>query len=309
LNYAIRIATELGFVAVDRERLTGQHLCPAAGLKIGPIAARSSMRNARRTITIGAAATVAVLSFAGGIYFAANYGSAPKLAGGIAKAAGIAQKDVDQSTSDQQTAEGNFKAASDAVRIFGKTDAEIDQVVANAQGRFHLLVPSPITGRITCAQAAPGLLTQPGNAPAPYSVADVSTMWMLANVIETDIAAYKLGQEVEVRRGPIPTPGLQGDITVVGVDHRSEQPSAAGPLGNRRSPASAAPGNVRELRHSHRRSRALACGAARERVVREGDGTMTVWVTTDSRHFTKRTGQDRPAAGWLGPDPRGPSAR
>jgi cobalt-zinc-cadmium efflux system membrane fusion protein len=24
-------------------------------------------------------------------------------------------------------------------------------------------------------------------------------------------------------------------------------------------------------------------------VVREGDGTMTVWVTGDSRHFTKRT--------------------
>jgi cobalt-zinc-cadmium efflux system membrane fusion protein len=24
-------------------------------------------------------------------------------------------------------------------------------------------------------------------------------------------------------------------------------------------------------------------------VVREGDGTMTVWVTKDSRHFTKRT--------------------
>ena len=24
-------------------------------------------------------------------------------------------------------------------------------------------------------------------------------------------------------------------------------------------------------------------------VVREGDGTMTVWVTTDRRHFTKRT--------------------
>jgi cobalt-zinc-cadmium efflux system membrane fusion protein len=24
-------------------------------------------------------------------------------------------------------------------------------------------------------------------------------------------------------------------------------------------------------------------------VVREGDGTMTVWVTTDRRHFVKRT--------------------
>ena len=52
-----------------------------------------------------------------------------------------------------------------------------------------LLVPSPISGRIITRNAAPGSLTQPGNAPAPYSVADLSTMWMIANVIETDAPA------------------------------------------------------------------------------------------------------------------------
>src|ERR1700730_615495 len=39
----------------------------------------------------------------------------------LLKAGGSAQKDVDQSTSDEQTAEGNFKAARNSVRIFGKT--------------------------------------------------------------------------------------------------------------------------------------------------------------------------------------------
>ena len=47
----------------------------------------------------------------------------------LLKAGGSAQKDVDQATSDQQTAEGNFKAAKDAVRIFGKSDAEIEQIL------------------------------------------------------------------------------------------------------------------------------------------------------------------------------------
>src|SRR5580692_9590782 len=45
---------------------------------------------------------------------------------GLLKAGGSAQKDVDQATSDQQTAEGNFKAAKDSVRIFGKSDQEIE---------------------------------------------------------------------------------------------------------------------------------------------------------------------------------------
>src|SRR5262249_45160298 len=38
----------------------------------------------------------------------------------------VSQKDVEQAISDQQTAEGALRAARDAVRIFGKTDAEID---------------------------------------------------------------------------------------------------------------------------------------------------------------------------------------
>ena len=64
----------------------------------------------------------------------------------LLKAGGSAQKDVDQSTSDQQTAEGNFKAAKDAVRIFGKTDAEIEQILAQRKVDSTLFVPSPING-------------------------------------------------------------------------------------------------------------------------------------------------------------------
>src|SRR5271168_3720168 len=134
----------------------------------------------------------------------------------LLKAGGSAQKDVDQSTSDQQTAEGNFKAARDAVRIFGKTDAEIDQVVNMRKVDSTLFVPSPISGRIVARSAAPGFLTQPGVAPAPYSVADVSTMWMIANVIETDAPAYKLGQEVAVTVAAYPDKTFKGRITTLG---------------------------------------------------------------------------------------------
>ncbi len=42
------------------------------------------------------------------------------------KTLAVSQRDVDQATSDQQTAEGNLRAGRDAVRIFGKTDADID---------------------------------------------------------------------------------------------------------------------------------------------------------------------------------------
>src|SRR5271165_2180406 len=41
---------------------------------------------------------------------------------------GVSERELKQATSDQQTAEGALKAARDAVRVFGKTDAEIDQM-------------------------------------------------------------------------------------------------------------------------------------------------------------------------------------
>jgi cobalt-zinc-cadmium efflux system membrane fusion protein len=85
----------------------------------------------------------------------------------LLKAGGSAQKDVDQSTSDQQTAEGNFKAAKDSVRIFGKSDEEIEQILLARKVDSTLVVPSPISGRVVARNAAPGFLTQPGNAPAP----------------------------------------------------------------------------------------------------------------------------------------------
>jgi len=206
----------------------------------------------------------------------------------LLKAGGSAQKDVDQSTSDQQTAEGNFKAAKDAVRIFGKTEAEVEQILVDRRVDSTLVVPSPISGRVVARNAAPGFLTQPGVAPAPFTVADLSTMWMLANVIETDAPAYKLGQEVEVTVPAYPDKVFKGHVTALGA--------MIDPNTHRQLVRSEIDDPEHLLRSGMFASfvirvgnpvRSLAVPA--EGVVREGDGTMTVWSTKDSRRFTKRT--------------------
>ena len=206
----------------------------------------------------------------------------------LLRAGGSAQKDVDQATSDQQTAEGNFKAGKDAVRIFGKSDAEVEQILVDRKVDSTLVVPSPISGRVVARNAAPGFLTQPGVAPAPYTVADLSTMWMLANVIETDAPAYKLGQEVEVRVPAYPDKVFKGHVTALGamIDPNTHRQLVRSEIND--------PEHL--LRSGMFASfvirvgdpvRSLAVPA--EGVVREGDGTMTVWITKDSRRFTKRT--------------------
>jgi cobalt-zinc-cadmium efflux system membrane fusion protein len=206
---------------------------------------------------------------------------------GLLKSGGSAQKDVDQATSDQQTAEGNFKAAKDAVRIFGKADAEIDQILDSRKIESTLIVPSPISGRVVTRNAAPGFLTQPGTAPAPFSVADISTMWMIANVIETDAPAFKVGQLVEARVPAYPDKVFKGHVTVVG--------SIIDPNTRRQLVRSEIEDPEHLLRSGMYASFVIRVGdpvrslaVPEAGVVREGDGTMTVWTTRDNRHFVQR---------------------
>jgi membrane fusion protein, heavy metal efflux system len=369
------------------------------------------MGNGRRTITIGAAAAVALVSFGAGVYFAVYYGSAPKLESGVAKAVettaptkgradttpppdsvelsepqlklvnvaaveehefpiekgsvgsidfneelltqvftpyqgkiiglfakvgdevqkgqllftidspdllqacsnliaaagvlqltsrnltrlkmlyetrAISQKELEQAISDQQTAEGALRAARDAVRIFGKTDAEMDRMIAERHVDPTLVVPSPISGRITARNAAPGLLVQPANPPAPFTVADVSTMWMLANVAESDSPAFSVGQEVKVSVMAFPNRTFEGRISTVS--------SSVDPNTHRLLVRSEVADPKHELRAGMFATFVIRTGEPvrspaipLDGVVREGDGTMTAWVTADRRRFTKRT--------------------
>lgn len=206
----------------------------------------------------------------------------------LLKAGGSAQKDVDQATSDHQTAEANFKAAKDAVRIFGKTDAEIDQILAQRKVNSTLYVASPIAGTVIARNAAEGFLTQPGAAPAPYSVADLSTMWMVANVIETDAPSYHVGQEVQVRVPAYPHKIFEGHVTTVGsmIDPNTHRQLVRTEIADPDHLLRAGMFASFLIRLTDPvQSAAVPVDA----VVREGDGTMTAWVTTDRRRFTQRT--------------------
>jgi cobalt-zinc-cadmium efflux system membrane fusion protein len=199
----------------------------------------------------------------------------------------VSQREVEQATSDQQTAEGNLRAARDAVKLFGKSDADIDGIIANRNADSTLVIPSPISGRITARNAAPGLYIQPGVAPAPYVVADISTMWMLANVTEGDSPAFRVGQEVQVRLDAFPGRVFDGKITTIGatVDANTRRVLIRSEVKDPQH----------ELRSGMFADFVISVGAPAhspavpiDGTVREGDGTMTAWITADRRHFTRR---------------------
>ena len=200
---------------------------------------------------------------------------------------GVPQRELEQAVSDQQTAEGALKAARDAVLVFGKTDAEIDQMIASRKIDPALVVRSPIRGKITYKNAQPGFFVQPGNPPAPYSVADVSLKWMFANVPESESGFFRLGQPVAVRVLAYDGRVFKGKVSKIyeSVDPNTHRVTIRSDITD--------PEN--DLRPGMLANFVIRVDAPVEAtaipangVVREPDGTMGAWVTTDRKRFTER---------------------
>lgn len=200
----------------------------------------------------------------------------------------ISQRELEQATSDQQSAEAAHRAARNAVKIFGKTDDDITKAIETRQVDSSLVVVSPIAGRITARNAAPGLFLQPGNAPAPIVVADISTMWMVANVLEGDSTVMRVGQDITVTVNAWAGRTFSGRVSTIG--------SSVDPATRRVTIRSDISDPEHILRAGMFANFTIQVGAPIrspaipvDGIVREGDGSMSAWITRDRRTFTRRS--------------------
>jgi len=201
---------------------------------------------------------------------------------------GMAQKDFEAAEAALRAADAAYRASRNEVRVFGKTDAEIDRVVQSRKIDTDLVVVSPLNGRVTARNAQQGLLVQPGNAPAPFTVADVSTKWMLAYVPESDAHKFRVGQLVRVRLPALAGRVFEGAIKVAGesVDPTTHRKMLRAEVQDPKDEL--LPGMLTSLR-ARLGDPMASIGIPMNGVVREGDGTMVVWVTTDRHTFVQRS--------------------
>ena len=218
----------------------------------------------------------------------------------------IDQNDYETAVANQQSAEGALKAARDAVGDL-RTHSERRSIASSppAKSIAALIVKSPIAGRITARNAAPGLLVQPGNTPAPYSVADESTMWMLADVPETDTVDIKVGEPVTASVLALPGRVFAGKVTAVGASHRPEfaPPHACAPRSRIRS-TSCARACSRLSSYRTGEPVQIARRAARRRGARGRRHDVGMGRRRRPARLHPPLGQDRAAAGRLRSDPR-----
>jgi cobalt-zinc-cadmium efflux system membrane fusion protein len=110
----------------------------------------------------------------------------------------IARRDLEQAETDAVGAEADRDAALQQLRSLGvdeKTLGDIQQnrPVANPGG----IIRSPLSGTVVEKLISPGQLLQAGATPC-FTVADLSAVWVIANVFEADLPFVKIGDSADV---------------------------------------------------------------------------------------------------------------
>ncbi len=166
---------------------------------------------------------------------------------------GVAQKELEQAISDHQSAEGALQAARDAVRALGKTDAEIDRIIAARK----------------------------------IDSTNTALKWLVANVAESDLPAIKLGQPVVFTVAAYPARQFHGRVAKIyaivdSATHRGKIRCDITDPNNELTPGMLANFAIRV------QAPADAVAVPSDALVREGDGTITAWVTNDRHRFQQK---------------------
>ncbi len=124
----------------------------------------------------------------------------------LEKTRAISVKDREQAQSDYAQAQSEFERAQNRLQAIGAPDQKGDD--------RHLSMKAPVAGSVIDLQVAPGAFLNDPTA-AVMTIADLSTVWVTANVPEKDTALISKGQSVDVVFTAYPNEVFKGKVLFV----------------------------------------------------------------------------------------------
>jgi membrane fusion protein, heavy metal efflux system len=121
-----------------------------------------------------------------------------------------AERDLEQAESDRNQAQADLNAADQGMKILGiKNPGDLAQSPSSAQ----IPVLAPIGGEVVERLVSPGQVVQAGQTQA-FTISDLGTVWVLANVYQADLASVRSGDDVVVQTSAYPD-SFHGRISYV----------------------------------------------------------------------------------------------
>ena len=188
--------------------------------------------------------------------------------------------------SDMRSTDTAFEAARIRLQILGRSDAEISQLEQTGAISRVTRITAPIDGTVISRKVGPGQHVKSDSAEALYVIADVSTMWLKAQIFEQDIAFVRIGQEIEAKVAAAPDRTFTARITTMG---------SASDLATRRVMVRSEIGNPDGMLKSDMFATfkigiaepSVTPAVPMDAVIRESD-VATVWVQTEPTLFKRR---------------------
>lgn len=114
----------------------------------------------------------------------------------------LAEADLQQAETSRNQTQADLQASEDALRAIGIKDPEA--VIKNPpKTTLQVPVPAPVAGEVVERQVGPGQLLQAG-ATQVFTISDMSTVWVLVNVYQNDVAYVHAGDSVDITTDTYP---------------------------------------------------------------------------------------------------------
>jgi len=99
------------------------------------------------------------------------------------------------------------------LQLFGMTSGQIDRLAAGGKPFFTTTISSPVSGIVTQKLVLPQQYVAQGQA--LFQVADLSAVWVEADVYERDLAQITIGQRVAITAPSLPGVTLPGKVAFI----------------------------------------------------------------------------------------------
>ena len=194
------------------------------------------------------------------------------------------------STGEFQRREGEYlssrteaKAAEDRLHLFGMTDEEISSIGKGHTINSRVAIYAPVSGTIIERHLTLGEVVEP--VKPLFVIADLSNLWVIADIPENDVSKVKKGQKVSVLVSPYPDAEFKGIVTYISdtVDPGTRTVKVRAEVDNQKGILK--PEMFASVKIGTGKMEALAIPESA--VQREGDKTI-VFVAEDETTFQKR---------------------
>jgi cobalt-zinc-cadmium efflux system membrane fusion protein len=140
----------------------------------------------------------AISAYRKGVATARNARRIAELDEKLFKGDAIARNEVEQAQTDAINADADSDAALEQLRSLGVEDKIVDNIQKNVPvTNITGVIRSPLSGTVVEKLISPGQLLQAAMTPC-FTVADLSQVWVMADVFESDLSSVQAGDPTEV---------------------------------------------------------------------------------------------------------------